>query len=157
MNGSMATESTLARVARQGLLAIYAREGRREWIGARGHSMRPLIGPSAWMLVEFGPPRVTVGEIVLFRSGAQLVAHRVVGRHRDGRLITKGDSRLIFDPPVRADDIVGVVRAVRRRPGTNGNTTACTGTVALVAAKASVALGMIGLMLRSLLRGTSNR
>jgi hypothetical protein len=46
-----------------------------------------------------------------------LVVHRVVGRGRDGRLITKGDNLPHLDrEPVPGEAVLGVVRSVREAP-----------------------------------------
>jgi hypothetical protein len=102
------------------LLGLYLgyREARTEaWLETRGTSMRPLVGPGGGMLVAFGATPSRVGEVVVFERYDGIVAHRLVGRRRrDGReqLIVKGDNEAYFDPPIGCDDVLGVVRGVRR-------------------------------------------
>lgn len=103
-----------------GLYRSYGRTGRRVWLETRGTSMHPLVGPGGRMLVEFGATPAGVGEIVLFERRETVVAHRVVGRaRRDGRerLIVKGDAEAYFDPPIGREDVLGVVRGLRRGDG----------------------------------------
>ncbi len=106
-------------LARRGLLESYRSEATSVWIEASGGSMRPLIAPADWMLVEFGAEPRGLGEIVLFPVGDLLVAHRVVGRRRqrdETILIAKGDAEAYCDPPLRLSDVIGVLRALRYGP-----------------------------------------
>jgi hypothetical protein len=100
-----------------GLYRSYGRTGRQVWLETQGTSMHPLVGPGGRMLVEFGATPARVGEVVLFERREAIVAHRIVGRRRrDGReqLIVKGDAEAYFDPPIGRDDVLGVVRGIRR-------------------------------------------
>jgi hypothetical protein len=122
--------------ARRGLFELYRRQGRRVWVQGSGHSMRPLIPPGGWLLVEFGAVPDGVGEIIVFAHQGMLVAHRVVvydGAALNMTVTTKGDSQLSFDPPLPVGDVIGVVRAVRRAPHSRVYTIACSGAVALLA------------------------
>lgn len=100
-----------------GLYRSYGRTGRRVWLETRGTSMHPLAGPGGRMLVEFGATPSRVGEVVLFERRETIVAHRIVGRRRrdgDEQLIVKGDAEAYFDPPIGREDVLGVVRGLRR-------------------------------------------
>ena len=122
--------------ARRGLFELYRRQGRRVWVQGSGRSMRPLIPPGSWLLVDFGAVPERVGEVVVFAHRANVVAHRVVvseGTALDMMLTTKGDSQLSFDPPLPVSDVIGVVRAVRRAPHSRVYAIGCTGPVALLA------------------------
>lgn len=104
-------------IALLGLYRSYRASRTKAWLDTRGTSMRPLVGPGGRMLVEFGASPSRVGEIVVFERGGGIVAHRVVGRRdRDGRdqLLVKGDAEAYFDPPIGQDDVLGIVRGVRR-------------------------------------------
>ena len=119
---------------------------RREhvWIDACGPSMRPLIHPGASLLVEFGAPVAGPGDIVLFAHGDLLVAHRVVAwRQTQGTawLVVKGDAEPYADPPLRAVDVLGVVRAYRAGSGGAVLTTGCAGHGARASAYVSRWLG----------------
>lgn len=117
----MAAERDRLRLhARRAVFAAYRRQKASEWVEARGGSMRPLIVPGTWMLVEFGARPQGLGEIVLFPLREALVAHRVVARRGSGHasvLVTKGDAEPYCDPPLGAVDVIGVVRALRHGPG----------------------------------------
>ncbi|MGZ8501529.1 MAG: S24/S26 family peptidase [Candidatus Limnocylindrales bacterium] len=104
-------------IALIGLYRSYRDAGVEAWLETRGVSMRPLVGPGGRMLVEFGASPTRIGEIVVFERHGRIVAHRLVGsRRRGGReqLIVKGDAEAYFDPPIGRDDVLGVVRGVRR-------------------------------------------
>jgi hypothetical protein len=92
--------------------------------------MRPLIPPGTWMLVEFGARPEGTGEVVVLRAGDEIVAHRVVATsRREARivLVTKGDAEPYCDAPVPLEDVIGVVRALRRAPGGRLTTLGCAG------------------------------
>ena len=74
--------------ARRSTFEEYRRRRISTWIGPRGTSMRPLIGPGTWMQVEFGAAEISVGDMILFPLGDILVAHRVVAqKNRLGRRV----------------------------------------------------------------------
>jgi len=107
-------------IALLGLYRSYRRDGTEAWLDTRGTSMRPLVGPGSAMLVAFGRQPTGLGEIVVFEQGDGIVAHRIVGqRVEDGRqrFIVKGDAEAYFDRPIGHDDILGVVRGIRRESG----------------------------------------
>jgi hypothetical protein len=117
-------------LARRALFEDDRRRGASRWIEARGPSMRPLIAPGTWMLVDFGARPGGIGEIALLRVGDVIVAHRVVAtiRRETGTfLVTKGDAEPYCDAPVSVEDVIGVVRALRRAPGRRSTTLGCAG------------------------------
>lgn len=125
--------------ARRALLEVYRRDATSAWIEASGNSMRPLIGPGTWMLVEFGSVPRSLGEIVLFSAGELLVAHRVVawrGEQEPPMLLSKGDTEPYYDPLLRPADVIGVVRALRNSPDGPATSVGCAGwsaaTIALI-------------------------
>ncbi len=104
-------------IALLGLYQGYRDDGTEAWLETRGTSMRPLVGPGGRMLVAFGAKPTRVGQVIVFERYDGIVAHRLVGsRRHDGReqLIVKGDNEAYFDPPIGRDDVLGVVRAIRR-------------------------------------------
>jgi hypothetical protein len=100
-------------LARRGLIEHYREQEAVEWITAVGTSMLPAIQEGDSLLVDFRDPRPRFGQVALFRAGGQFVSHRVVG-HGPGTLITKGDNAQRLDPPLRQQEILGVVAAARR-------------------------------------------
>jgi hypothetical protein len=87
-------------------------------IPIRGASMGTTLPDGCVARVTLDPPgAVGVGEVVVFRQGGQLVAHRVVYSGRRGRaaghLLTRGDARLVPDPPVSLSRLLGRVTARR--------------------------------------------
>ena len=65
--------------------------------------------------VEVAPRNVYFpGDVIAFvATNGSLRVHRVLGYHRDAsawRLVTKGDNATWIDPPVAADQVLGLVR-----------------------------------------------
>jgi signal peptidase I len=85
------------------------------WIPVRGDSMWPALrsGDAAGYVRLEGAP--AVGSVLVARIGGALCAHRVESVSAGGGLITlRGDNSARQDPPVSADQVLGVVRSVRR-------------------------------------------
>ncbi len=119
--------------ARRATFEDYRRRGVTTWIAPRGASMRPLVGPDTWMLVEFGAASIRRGDIILFPIGELLVAHRVVElRERAGQslVIAKGDAEPFYDPPLQIGEVIGVVRALRQGREGEPNSFGCVGAPA---------------------------
>jgi hypothetical protein len=109
----------LARIA---MLETWRRDGAEAWIEATGGSMLPLIRPGDRLLVGFGEQDARRGDVIVFRHGGLVVAHRVIGsRQGDGagarRLIAKGDNEPFATEDVAPFELLGVVRAVDRGTG----------------------------------------
>lgn len=116
--------------ARCAVFETYRQQNVSTWIEACGGSMRPVIEPGTWMLVEFGALPMGIGEIIVFSNGKQLVAHRIVRQHHEQGapvVIAKGDAEPYCDPPVRVADVFGVVRAIRYGPLGRPTTVGCIG------------------------------
>lgn len=119
--------------ARRHVFEDYRRRHVTTWIAPHGASMRPLIGPDTWMLVEFGADSIGYGDIILFPVGDMLVAHRVVAQRR--RLqqiiyIPKGDAEPYCDARIPAGAVLGVVRALRQGRAGAANSFGCAGAAA---------------------------
>ena len=102
----------LARIA---MLETWRRDRTEAWIEATGGSMLPLIRPGDRLSVAFGAQDPRPGDVIVFRHGDLIVAHRVVGRRlRDGMpvLIAKGDNEPFATEDVAPSDLLGVVRTV---------------------------------------------
>jgi len=84
-----------------------------------GISMRPTLQDGDRVLGEFHPQEPRHGDVLLFRQDGLLVVHRLIGRqgHRAGkpRLLTRGDGRLLPDPLVDRDRVLGIVVAAERQ------------------------------------------
>jgi hypothetical protein len=107
-------------LARLAMLETWRRDGAEAWIEATGSSMLPLIRPRDRLLVGFGEQQVRRGDVIVFRQGGLVVAHRVIGSRRgDGmrRLIAKGDNEPFATEDVEPAELLGVVRAVGRGSG----------------------------------------
>ena len=88
-----------------------AREGRFR-LSLRGASMLPTLPVECEIEVAPLPERplerLHLGSLVVFAAGDILVAHRLV-RHAGGRWVMQGDGRLVPDPPVDPEHVLGVV------------------------------------------------
>ncbi|MGD9040866.1 MAG: S24 family peptidase [Desulfobacteraceae bacterium] len=93
--------------------------GKRVRFRAPGRSMYPTIRENEAITVEPIKPRhVKVGDIILFRSGESVVAHRVMrierGKGETLRFILREDTLGTLDQPVAAKQILGKVVSVER-------------------------------------------
>jgi signal peptidase I len=77
---------------------------------ARGRSMLPTIADGDVLHIESAnADSLRVGDVVLFRQGAEFKAHRIIGKCRD-LLSTRGDAGVDIDE-IRPEQIVGRVIA----------------------------------------------
>ena len=84
-----------------------------------GHSMSPTIRDGEAVTVEPIDARdVRRGDIILYRHGRKVTAHRVVEVRRGEReppvFVTRGDASAACDDPVAAAQVLGRVVAVER-------------------------------------------
>jgi hypothetical protein len=100
------TPETQAQLVRTALAA-----GRHARIAMRGRSMLPLLHEPMVLELDRFYGRARVGEVVVFRTKEQLVAHRVVGRRGDA-LLCAGDAQPARVEMIARSDILGVVVAV---------------------------------------------
>lgn len=93
---------------------VIERAGRLE-IPATGHSMLPTIQSKDILEVEPATSQeIRVGQVLLIARGDRnLVAHRLVIRSGDW-LSLVGDACLLLDPPIRMEQVLGRVTAIRR-------------------------------------------
>jgi signal peptidase I len=93
--------------------------GKRVRFRAPGRSMYPTIRENEAITVEpVAPQDVKVGDIILYRSGESVVAHRVMrierGKGDTLRFILREDTWGTLDEPVEAEQILGKVVSVER-------------------------------------------
>ena len=85
-----------------------------------GSSMLPNIWPGDVLSIQKATPHdLSPADVVVFRRGSRLIAHRVLTTDLDGTgacLATRGDGLEETDLPVRAADVVGRVIRVERGP-----------------------------------------
>jgi hypothetical protein len=103
------------------LVADCLSSGRPVRFRAPGHSMWPLIRSNDALIVHpIDPAAVAAGDILLYRSGAGLTAHRCIQVLREGDapggacFLFKGDAGSQPDAPVAAPNLLGKVIAVER-------------------------------------------
>lgn len=106
-------------IARRAVFEQLRAEGEPRWVRVNGSSMEPVLRPGGSALVDFGTRQAKVGDIVLADLGPRMVVHRLVAHPRGapGALLLKGDAERRTDPRIRADDIYGIVRAIRDARG----------------------------------------
>jgi hypothetical protein len=84
----------------------------------RGWSMYPFLKDKDVVDISFvHMNEIVIGDVVVFRSGDRLLAHRVVGVISDELgicLRVRGDSFCQEDPPVAETDFFGRVEAIHR-------------------------------------------
>jgi len=85
-----------------------------------GWSMIPTIWPGDELIIKPTlPDELVPGKIVVFQRGANLVAHRLVGRRRrnsqDEQILTRGDALREVDAPVSTCDLLGEVGLIFRK------------------------------------------
>jgi signal peptidase len=91
------------------------RDGRAIRFCAHGMSMRPTIQHGDLVTVEpIDASEIRRGNILLYRDGDHVVAHRVVGLTASKRFLLCGDGVETPDPPVRPDQVLGRVVALER-------------------------------------------
>ena len=93
--------------------------GKRVRFRAPGRSMYPTIRENEVITVEpVAPLDVKVGDIILYRSGESVVAHRVMriegGKGETLRFILREDTLGTLDQPVEVKQILGKVVSVER-------------------------------------------
>jgi signal peptidase I len=99
------------------VLNMWTLAGEKHYIPITGRSMFPLIRNGDQVLVAHGCAGIRRGEVIVFRHDGKLIAHRVlrISKNEAGHaFLTKGDNVLQFDPPLRANEIVGRVLAIKR-------------------------------------------
>jgi len=83
-------------------------------IPVRGMSMFPFLLSGDVVLVR--PVKdvdFKIGTIVVYKSGTNLVLHRLVGQNKPkGMVYTRGDGLVHIDKPVNIADVVGVVAGI---------------------------------------------
>jgi ribosomal protein S18 acetylase RimI-like enzyme len=96
----------------QAAFRLAAEHGLR--FASRGRSMWPLLRPGDLTIAEplTGAPRE--GDVLVYRKGTYLIAHRFIGLLSDGRLRLHGDFLLDEDPPLAPTDVLGRVVAIER-------------------------------------------
>lgn len=99
------------------VLDVWTQAGKKHYIPITGRSMLPLIRNGDQVLVAHGCAGIRRGDVIVFRHDGKLIAHRVlhISKNDAGHtFLTKGDNVLQFDPPLRANEIVGRVLAIKR-------------------------------------------
>jgi hypothetical protein len=98
------------------------KEGFEVQLDTRGDSMVPLIRSGGFLRVEaVKPERLRLGDVIVYRVGELLVAHRLVRKRREGgslRLLSKGDAfSWRAGEEVAPEQVLGRVTTVRGRRG----------------------------------------
>jgi signal peptidase len=79
-----------------------------------GTSMWPALRPGDEALFEPIAQAPRVGDVLLFRAGDRLIAHRLLAVAADGMLRLRGDFVGAEDPPVAPSAVLGRLMGVRR-------------------------------------------
>lgn len=101
------------------LIAVMLRqstaEGKRPFLTISSPSMTPLLQIGDQVGLEtVSSSQLQMGDIITLEQDTHLLTHRFWGWDDDGRLQTRGDRPLTFDPPATPDQLLGRV-IIRRR------------------------------------------
>jgi hypothetical protein len=101
---------TLAAVA-----SLWRKTGRELRARFGGSSMEPALPPGTEVVLRCGETGAR-GDVVAFLADGRLVVHRVVARAADGSwTLTRGDARVLPDPPILDPEaVVGRVAGMWR-------------------------------------------
>jgi hypothetical protein len=108
----VSAESVAIDLVLQGLAAVGAVA-----LPVSGGSMMPTLRPGERVVLRpFDPATIAAQDVVAFRTPDDvLVLHRVHIVAAD-HLVTAGDAKQLFDPPVPMSDVIGVVPGLPPRP-----------------------------------------
>ena len=83
-----------------------------------GKSMSPFLTTNNKVeLIKYDTEKLRNGDIIIYKNSDKFIAHRLVRKIKtgDGYLfVTKGDSYLSFDRPIRSDAILGKIIKIRK-------------------------------------------
>lgn len=112
----------------ESLISECLKQGRTARFRAPGRSMHPTIRENETVIVKPASiAALSVGDIVLSRSGEKITAHRLIGidyepagasrpaAQRRPRFITRGDACSVCDQPSGPEHLLGKVVAVERK------------------------------------------
>lgn len=95
----------------------WARSGRCSTFTVSGNSMHPILHHGDVLVITHGIQSLRPGDLLAFRQGKMLTVHRllrVVKQADRVCCLTKGDNCRQLDALVSLDQLVGVVRSMRR-------------------------------------------
>ena len=97
------------------IILLVANDGYLPYFGSFGStpSMVPAMNPGdlMWVNTMIDFEDIQIGDIIVFKSGYALIAHRVIN-DTNGIIITKGDANDFSDPPVVKEQYVGYIQAI---------------------------------------------
>jgi len=102
------------------VLDIWATRGEKSSCTIIGNSMSPMIKDGDRLIIDHGTGRFGVGDIIVFKTGSQYVAHRIISVTRKGDklvFLSKGDNCISFDQPVPRDQVIGKVVQITKATG----------------------------------------
>jgi len=84
-------------------------------VKVNGNSMWPFLKNGDIAIVKYVDfKEVHPGDIVFTYVGSNILCHRVFDKRGDS-IVTKADTFIGFDPPVRKDDLIGKVTAKEKK------------------------------------------
>jgi signal peptidase I len=85
-------------------------QGKTVQVPVYGMSMFPILMPGDKVQVRrVGVQDMRVGQVLVFENQGQWVAHRLIAKQEDGKLITKGDGQPWKDNPVAPESAKGII------------------------------------------------
>lgn len=113
----MARQDSFSHYFFEAIVDVWGYAGRQHEMKICGNSMFPLIQDGDLVRITHDCTNIKRGDIIVFQQKGKLIIHRVVSfgsGNIDPTFITKGDNSIHLDPPVDAEDVVGLVIAVQR-------------------------------------------
>ena len=98
-------------------LELSQQANQRTWWPFVGTSMSPYIKEGDMLLVQHTLHPIRLGDVIVFKQAAGLIAHRVVLIRKHGNnsvYRTKGDSFCSFDAPIFQSSVLGRVVRIQK-------------------------------------------
>jgi len=117
MNAPENERTSIPEILLNATLEVWGQAGEQHLLPITGNSMLPFLREGDYVLLSHGRAGVRRGDLVVFRQGEGLVAHRVlriVSGDDTTTFMTKGDHATRFDPPLNASEVLGRVLAIKR-------------------------------------------
>ena len=95
--------------------SLLAENDEEIWVESKGVSMLPLFYRGVNVCIDPAREDFEVGSIVVFYRENKYIAHRIISYLPEkDTFSTKGDTLFFFDPPVKRDELLGMVVKIKK-------------------------------------------